>query len=152
MSQIPVMKRPRLKSVAPLDGYRLSLVFQNDVCFVVDLSEDVQSLSGLKPLKDMELFNTATLIEGEGWTVEWPKADIQIGADTLWLDALAQSAPDENSRTFVRWRQKYQLSRVEAAHALGITPRTVSAYTNFERPVPQYIALACKGWEYEHQK
>lgn len=35
-------------------------------------------------------FAKATIIEGEGWTVEWTALDIQIGADTLWLDAEAQ--------------------------------------------------------------
>jgi len=38
-----------------------------------------------------DLFAEATLIEGEGWAVVWPSADIQIGADTLWLDAQASS-------------------------------------------------------------
>jgi len=33
-----------------------------------------------------------------------PTLDIQIGADTLWLDAQAQSAADENSRVFAQWR------------------------------------------------
>ncbi len=104
---------------------------------------------GLAPLKDPAVFSRATLVPGEGWTVEWPDLDIQIGADTLWLDAQAQNAADENTRIFTKWRAKHGLSLRDAAVALGITPRTISAYGTCKRPVPRYIALVCKGWESE---
>jgi len=39
--------------------------------------------------------------------------------------------------------------RTQAAQALGMTPRTISAYGSGKRPVPRYIALAVKGWEAE---
>jgi len=84
--------------------------------------------------------------------VEWPDLDIQIGADTLWLDAQAQNAADENTRIFARWRARHGLSLKDAAAALGITPRTISAYGTCKRPVPRYIALACKGWEVEQNR
>lgn len=38
----------------------------------------------------------------------------------------------------------------QAAKALGMTVRTMSAYGTGARPVPRYVALACKGWEAEH--
>jgi hypothetical protein len=41
------------------------------------------------------------------------------------------------------------LSLADAAKALGMIPRTMSAYGTGKRPVPRYIALACKGWEAE---
>jgi DNA-binding XRE family transcriptional regulator len=68
-----------------------------------------------------------------------------------WLDAQAQNAPDENTRLFAQWRARHGLSLTEAAKALGMTPRTMSAYGSGSRPVPRYIALACKGWEAEHE-
>ena len=95
---------------------------------------------------------TASNTPGEGWTVEWPDLDIQIGADTLWLDAQAQNASDENTRIFAKWRAKHGLSLKEAAVALGITPRTISAYGTCKRPVPRYIVLACKGWEVDQAR
>lgn len=70
-----------------------------------------------------------------------------FGADTLWLDAQAQNAADENTRIFAQWRARYGLSLSQAAQALGMTARTMSAYGTGARPVPRYIALACKGWE-----
>ena len=67
----------------------------------------------------------------------------------LWLDAQAQNAPDENTRAFIQWRARHGLSLRQAAEALGMTPRTMSAYGTGARPVPRYVVLACKGWEAE---
>ncbi len=141
------MKRPRLKAIEALPGYKLRLTFLNDSVYTVSLADEFASHPGLLPLKDEKAFAAATLIEGEGWTVEWPEHDIQIGADTLWLDAQAQNAPDENTRIFAQWRARHGLSLKGAGEALGMTPRTISAYGTGDRPVPRYIALACLGWE-----
>ena len=78
--------------------------------------------------------------------------DIQIGADTLWLDAQAQNTTDYNARIFARWRARNGLTLAAAAQALEMTPRTMSAYGTGARPVPRYVALACKGWELEHHR
>jgi DNA-binding XRE family transcriptional regulator len=145
------MKRPRLTAVAALSDYRLRLTFQDGSIYIVSLAEDFDKFPRLRPLQDPAAFAQATLIAGEGWTVEWEALDIQIGADTLWLDAQAQNAPDENTRIFARWRARHGLSLADAAQALGMTPRTMSAYGSGTRPVPRYIALACKGWEMEQQ-
>ncbi len=91
------MKRPRLKDVQALAGHRLALTFINDQRYVLDMSADVQAFPGLQPLKADEAFAQAH-VGDDGWTVEWPELDIQIGADTLYLDAQAQAATDENTR------------------------------------------------------
>lgn len=145
------MKRPRLARAEPLDGHRLRLTFVDGRIYTLDFAALMADSPGLAPLRDAAAFATATVIEGEGWTVTWPGFDIQIGADTLWLDAQAQHAPDENTRAFTDWRSRHGLSLRQAADALGVTPRTVSAYGTGERPVPRYIALACKGWEAEQR-
>lgn len=151
-----IMKRPRLYCVEALPGYRLRLLFIDGSIYTVSLVDDFERFPGLKPLQAPGEFAKATIIEGEGWTVEWPDLDIQIGADTLWLDAQAQNAPDENTRIFAQWRARHGLSLAAAARALGMTARTMSAYGSGKRPVPRYIALACKGWEvegqYDHQR
>ncbi|SJM94986.1 DUF2442 domain-containing protein [Crenothrix polyspora] len=141
------MKRPRLLAAAALPDYKLRLTFVDNSIFTISMINDIDRCQGLHPLKNSIEFSKAIVIEGEGWTVEWPELDIQIGADTLWLDAQAQNAPDENTRVFAQWRAKYGLSLVDAAKALGMTSRTMSAYGSGKRPVPLYIALACKGWE-----
>jgi hypothetical protein len=146
------MKRPRLLEIEALDNFQLRLHFLDDSIFTVSLADELDKTQRLRLLKDTDAFKKAKVIEGEGWTVEWEELDIQIGADTLWLDAQAQNAPDENTRVFAQWRAKHGLSLSEAARALGMTPRTMSAYGSGKRPVPRYIALACKGWEAEQSK
>lgn len=146
------MKRPRLAGIKVLGQFRMRLTFVGGEVYTLDFQLLFDESPGLARLRDPEAFATAALIEGEGWTVEWPELDIQIGADTLWLDAQAQSAPDENTRVFAQWRARHGLSLSQAAQALGMTPRTISAYGTGARPVPRYIALACKGWEAEHRR
>ncbi len=143
------MKRPRLLEVQALPGYRLRLMFVDSSVYTVSLADAFDKFPGLAPLRDPQVFAQACVIEGEGWTVEWPEQDIQIGADTLWLDARAQNAVDENTRIFMQWRSENALTLSQAAKALGMTVRTMSAYGTGERPVPRYVALACKGWEAE---
>jgi hypothetical protein len=137
--------------VRPLKDFRLKLTFIDGSVREVDFRPLFEESPGLAPLRDPEAFKRACLDEDEGWTVEWPELDLQIGADTLWLDAQAQSAPDENTRIFARWRARNGLSLPKAAEALGMTARTMSAYGTGKRPVPRYIALAVKGWEAEHR-
>lgn len=146
------MKRPRLKKVEALSGYILRLTFIDDSVYNVSFKELFKESPALAPLKNPNSFKKASIIEGEGWTVEWTDFDIQIGADTLWLDAQAQNALDENTRIFAEWRSRYGLSLKKAAAALGVTPRTISAYGTCKRPVPRYIMLACKGWEIEQNQ
>lgn len=145
------MTRPRLQAVRPLKNFRLKLTFIDGTVRELDFRPLFDESPGLEPLRDPEAFKQACIGEDQGWTVEWPELDIQIGADTLWLDAQAQSAPDENTRIFARWRARNGLSLPKAAEALGMTTRTMSAYGTGKRPVPRYIALAVKGWEAEYR-
>ena len=146
------MKRPRLSAVLPLAQFRLRLTFIDGSVFTVDFKPLFEESPGLTLLHEAKAFAGATVTAGQGWAVEWPALDIQIGADTLWLDAQAQNAPDENTRVFAQWRARHGLSLNQAAEALGMTTRTMSAYGTGARPVPRYIALACKGWEAEHEQ
>jgi hypothetical protein len=151
MEEMASMKRPRLSAVETLPNYQLKMTFINGDTLTVDKRETIFSKPGLAPLRDPTAFANAQVIPGEGWTVEWADFDIQIGADTLWLEAMQQAAPDEDTRTFLAWRMRHGLSLADAAQALGMTPRTMSAYGTGTRPIPHYIALACKGWEAEHR-
>lgn len=145
-----MMTRPRFRRVKALADFRLKMTFLDGSVATVDFRPLFAESPGLAPLRDPAVFAKACIGEDEGWTVEWPEHDIQIGADTLWLDAQAQHAPDENTRVFAQWRARNGLSLAQAAEALGMTTRTMSAYGTGARPVPRYIALAVKGWEAEH--
>ena len=145
------MKRARLAGIEVLNDFKMRLNFVGGEVYTLGFQPLLDDSPGLARLRDPVAVAGATLVEGEGWTLEWPALDIQIGADTLWLDAQAQNAPDENTRIFAQWRARHGLSLSQAAQALGMTARTISAYGTGARPVPRYIALACKGWEAEHR-
>lgn len=144
------MKRPRLTGVQALPGYRLALTFINGQQLTLDLTHDVQAYRGLQPLHG-DAFNGAELGD-DGWSVEWPELDIQIGADTLYLDALAQNASDENTRIFIDWRARTGLSLSQAAEALGVSTRSISRYSSGREAVPRSLALACLGWDFLQQQ
>lgn len=140
------MKRPRLAAVQALPNNRLALTFIDGQQMTLDLSGDLDKFPGLLPLQDGQVFAGAELGD-DGWTVEWPQLDIQIGADTLYLDALAQNAADENTRIFIGWRARTGLPLSQAAEALGVSTRSISRYSNGREPVPRSLALACLGWD-----
>jgi hypothetical protein len=140
------MKRPRLQAVQARPGAILELTFISGQHFTLDMSKDLKTYPGLKPLTKGNAFKGATLGDA-GWTVEWPELDIQIGADTLFLDALAQAAPDENTRIFIHWRLRHRMTLDQAAEALGVSARGISRYSSGREPVPRTLALACLGWE-----
>jgi len=140
------MKRPRLSAVQALSDFRLALTFIDGQELTLDLCRDIKAYPGLQPLLDPKVFLTATL-DDYGWTVEWLEPDIQIGADTLYMDALAQNAADENTRIFIDWRARTGLSLARAAEALGVSARSISRYSNGREAVPRSLALACLGWD-----
>jgi hypothetical protein len=144
------MKRPRLSAVRALTDYRLALTFIDGQQLTLDLSRDLAVFPGLQPLLG-SAFEGATLGD-DGWCVEWPEQDIQIGADTLYLDALAQNASDENTRIFIDWRARTGLPLNQAAEALGVSARSISRYSSGRAAVPRSLALACLGWDYLQQQ
>jgi len=140
------MKRPRLNAVRALPDYRLALTFIDGQQLTLDLSADLHAYPGLQPLLADHVFEGASLGD-DGWTVEWPEPDIQIGADSLYLDALAQNATDENTRIFINWRARTGLPLNQAAEALGVSARSISRYSSGREAVPRSLALACLGWD-----
>ncbi|WP_137804595.1 DUF2442 domain-containing protein [Pseudomonas sp. G(2018)] len=144
------MKRPRLSAVQVLGDYHLALTFIDGQRLTLDLSHDLQAFPGLQPLQG-SAFDGAVLGD-DGWWVEWPAQDIQIGADTLYLDALAQNASDENTRIFIDWRARTGLPLNQAAEALGVSTRSISRYSSGREAVPRSLALACLGWDYLQQQ
>lgn len=140
------MKRPRLQAVQACGNNRLALTFIDDQQFMLDMSEDLARYPGLRPLQDADAFAQAQ-VGDDGWTVEWPDLDIQLGADTLYLDAQAQAATDENTRIFIGWRARTGLPLAQAAEALGVSTRSITRYSNGRELTPRTLALACLGWD-----
>jgi DNA-binding XRE family transcriptional regulator len=107
---------------------------------------DLDAIIGSSALRDPEIF--ARVEVGDwGHSLIWP-GDIEIGADTLWLETLSVTGHDD-TRRFLEWRLRHGLSLSKAAEALGLSRRTVAYYSNGERKIPKPILLACRGWEAE---
>lgn len=139
-------KAIRISSVKSMGEYKLRLRWVNGKTTTVDLSEPVQRLKGMRPLRDASAF--ARVAKGEGGhSIEWP-GKINMGADRLWEMSLEQSG-HLDAVEFIRWRWRYGLSLSDAAEALGLSRRQVAYYASGERTVPRTVLLACKGWEVE---
>lgn len=79
---------PRVKAVAPLDGYKLLLTFDNGERRIFD-AKQLLDTKVFSPLKNKFFFN---LVRVEYDTIAWPE-DIDYCPDTLYI----QSTPVTDS-------------------------------------------------------
>lgn len=150
MAHATRVTRPRLMAVTPAADYCLDVYFFDGSSGTVSLKDSIFSLPGLAPLRDPAVFTG--VVPGEyGWEAEWPKFDIQIGADTLFADMLDQRS-ETPADHFTVWRIRNGLSLAAAGRELGVTVRTVSAYGSGARPIPRTVQFACIGWEEERRR
>jgi hypothetical protein len=141
-------KAIRIAGVKHAGEYKLRLRWVGGKTMTVDLSEPVERLKGLRPLRDESVFLRAAKGEG-GHSVVWP-GEIDMGADRLWEMSLEQNG-HLDAVEFIRWRWRDGLSLSDAAEALGLSRRQVAYYASGERAVPRTVLLACKGWEAERR-
>ena len=140
----------RIAGVQPVAGkHALTVDWSNGKRHVVDLSDVLDQFPILSPLKDLELFSRATVGEW-GFDVTWGD-DLELAASTLHRLALEQSGEVMPTRDFKQWMAKNNLSLSAAAVELGFTRRTITAYSSGAALIPKHVALACRGWEYEHR-
>ncbi|AQR62383.1 hypothetical protein BZG35_12560 [Brevundimonas sp. LM2] len=131
-----------LTAVRHLDGHRLALTWGPGEEATVDFAPIVK-IPPFRPLADTAVF--AEVEVGDwGHSLVWP-GEIEIGADSLWLDSLTAWGRDD-TRAFLEWRLRNGLSLNGAAEALGLSRRTIAYYSG-GRTVPRSILLACKGWD-----
>jgi len=131
-----------IEAVRPVAGYRLLVTWEGADDATIDLSSAISTRPFLS-LADLKIFQQVELGDW-GHSVVWP-GDIEIGADSLWLDSLTAWGR-EDTRAFLEWRLRNGLSLNGAAEALGLSRRTIAYYSG-GRQVPRSILLACKGWD-----
>ena len=131
-----------IESVQPADGHVLIVVWQGEKSARIDLAETVRTRP-FAALATPEIFRQVQVGDW-GHSLVWP-GEIEIGADSLWLDSLSAWGRDD-TRTFLEWRLRNGLSLSGAAEALGLSRRTIAYYSS-GRTVPRSILLACKGWD-----
>ena len=131
-----------IRTVRAAEDYTLLLVWEQGEEAKIDLSTTIRS-QPFKALADLNAFGQVELGDW-GHSVVWP-GEIEMGADSLWLDSLTAWGRDD-TRAFLEWRLRNGLSLNGAAEALGLSRRTIAYYSG-GRPVPRSILLACKGWD-----
>ena len=141
-------KLPRISAVKALGEQRLRVRFANGKVLNVDLADCLRRSKALRKLLDEKEFDRVALGE-DGHSIAWPNG-LDLGADTLWEEALKQNGRADAVQ-FIRWRWRNQLSLTQAAEALGLSRRQVAYYASGEHEVPRTVLLACKGWEAEHR-
>lgn len=134
-----------LTQVEVLTGCRLRLTYADAQTWEVDLTDWIDTTEGLRPLKDAVLFAQARPGFG-GLTVDWIRDELDLGADNLRNLAIEQAGGIGHERLW-NWLYDTGLSLEEAARALGLSRRTLSAYRNGVRPIPRAVWLACLGWQ-----
>lgn len=112
----------------------------------IDLGPIIASRTILAPLADPEMFNRVHL-PNDGWSVEWPKCGIDLGAAQLrrWADEQAGEAMP--AAAFRAWMEGHGFTLDRAADALGLSRRTVAYYLSGEQPVPKTVMLATEGFD-----
>ena len=130
-----------LSITAPLT---LSLVFADQFMTSVELHGWVDDHPDREQLEDPDFFSRVEL-DRNGLYVFWSD-DIDFAADNLRNLAIEQAGKIGHER-ILNWMYRNNLTRVQAASALGISSRTLSRYMNSGAPVPRMMWLACLGWE-----
>ena len=139
----------RIVAAQPVANSRsLILDWNNGKRHTVDLSAYIDQFQALAPLRDEALFNQVAVGDW-GFDVSWGN-DIELAASTLHRLALEQTGEVMPTRDFKQWMAKNNLSLTAAAVELGFTRRTITAYSSGAALIPKHVALACRGWEYEH--
>jgi len=79
-----------LKEANYVDGYRLSLVFDDGASGIVDLSDLIDAFSAARPLKNIEFFKQFALDE---WpTLVWPNG-LDLSPEMLYERATGKHLP-----------------------------------------------------------
>lgn len=139
------MNQQLIKTIAAEAPSLLTILWRSGKQTRVDIAEYLNS-PGYEKLKVPAFFATA-VVEEWGHGVEWAEGEIGIDADTLYRLGKEQAGLAFPTSEFNDWMTRNGLSLSAAAHALGITRRTVVYFHGGHKPIPIYIKLACLGWE-----
>ncbi|MFZ2951174.1 MAG: DUF2442 domain-containing protein [Desulfuromonadaceae bacterium] len=139
------MNQQKIKNITAEAPSLLTIVWRSGKQTRVDIADYLNS-PGYEKLNAPAFFATA-VVEEWGHGVEWADGEIGIDADTLYRLGKEQAGLAFPASEFNEWMTRNGLSLSAAAHALGITRRTVVYYHGGYKPIPIYIKLACLGWE-----
>lgn len=134
----------RIKSIAPRGQSVLIVTWDDGRRAEIDLAPIIDAHPKLAPLADPDGF---AVTSEDGWSVEWPKAGIDLGAAQLrrWADEQAGEAMPREA--FRAWVDRHGFTLDRAGEALGLSRRTVAYYLSGEQPIPKTVMLATEGYD-----
>jgi hypothetical protein len=138
---------PRALHVKALEPCRLRIRWNTGETLDVDLADKLKGRL-LARLRQPDLFAKAHAA-CTGACIEWE--DSEFGADNVYAWTREQMG-EASHEMFFAWMHRNNLTLDSAAQALGMSRRMIAYYRNGRKPIPQYVWLACIGWEGLHEK
>lgn len=134
----------RIKSIAPRGQSVLIVTWDDGRRAEIDLAPIIAAHPRLALLADTDEVAAAS---EDGWSVEWPKAGIDLGAAQLrrWADEQAGEAMPRQA--FRAWIERHGFTLDRAAEALGLSRRIIAYYLSGEQAVPKTVMLATEGYD-----
>lgn len=143
-------KHFRIVTVEAQKPCRLLITFGDGAEMALDLTNLIDRIPALAPLKDPMMFARARVGEW-GLSVDWIPGELDLAGDNLRAEAIEQNGGVSHERIW-NWMHRNGFTLDTAAQAIGISRRMLAYYRSGQKPVPRHIWLACVGWEAEHQQ
>jgi hypothetical protein len=140
------MSLGKIKSAVPGRLGTLTVEFDDGQRATLDLTPMIRGRSNLSPLANEQTFG-GVRVSDDGWSVEWPAAGIDFGAQQLRRWADEQSGRTMSAERFREWMQRNKFTLDNAAEALGLSRRTIAYYLSGEQVIPRTVMLATEGYE-----
>jgi hypothetical protein len=137
---------PTIDSARVIAAQTIEIIWSTGETLCVDLSNYLAA--PYDGLRDAECF-AAMQVDEWGHGLNWADG-LDMGADRLY-ELCREQAGLPTASAFNTWMQRNSLSLATAAETLGMTRRMIAYYRTGARPIPRYIALACRGWEAEQR-
>jgi hypothetical protein len=103
------------------------------------VAEHLSEYAIFSPLVINDTLFRAIKVGDWGWSAHWSE-DLEMSADTLWRLSLEQGG------AWLRtWRTERRMTQIEAAKALGVSPRMWRYYEAGSHLLPKTVRLACIG-------
>lgn len=134
----------RITSMTPSGRTVFAVTWDDGHRAEIDFAPLAKAHPKLAPLLDPDDFPVAS---DDGWSIEWQRSGIDLGAAQLrrWADEQAGEAMP--AAAFRGWMQGHGFTLDRAAEALGLSRRTVAYYLSGEQPVPKTVMLATEGYD-----
>jgi DNA-binding transcriptional regulator YiaG len=129
---------PKIKDAKPLDGRKISVVWESGEVKIVDLAPALTSRRIYIPLRDDDELFRSFVISEYGDAIEWPNG---IDFSALWIDRLPPAGMA--NAEFRSIMDRLGLSLDGMAASLDVSRRLVADYRANKR-IPSHIALATR--------